>query len=57
MFAWILKMKPLKRSRSGGTGPSLVSRGTGAGAIFTKSSKKIWTPKLVMAEPKNRGLS
>ena len=57
MLAWSLNTKPLKPSRSGSTRPSLLDRAMGRCAISRKASRKGRTPKLVMAEPKNTGVS
>ena len=39
-----------------GLGTFIVGRGIGGGAISTKASNSSWTPKLLMADPKNTGV-
>ena len=56
MFAWILKVKPLKVSSAGSTMRVVVARGPGGGDSSTKASSISRTPKLLMALPKNTGV-
>jgi len=57
MFAWILNTNPVNLSDSGSTSPSEDIFMPGLGASCKNSSRKGWTPKLVMALPKNIGVS
>ena len=58
IFAWILKTKALNSGLSGSsTSPFNRVRGWGAGDISRNFSKNSCTPKLVMALPKNMGVS
>ena len=49
--------KAEKPSFTGSIRPSSDMRGSGGVVIFKKCSRKVSTPKLVSAEPKNTGLS
>ena len=57
MLAWILNTKAENFSSNGSTWPSRVFLGSGEEVIFKKCSRKVSTPKLVRAEPKNTGES
>ena len=57
IFAWILNTKAEKSSLVGWTISSTAWRGAGDGASSKNFSKNGFTPKLVMAEPKNIGVN
>ena len=57
IFAWILNTKAEKSSLVGCTISSTAWRGAGDGASSKNFSKNGFTPKLVMAEPKNIGVN
>ncbi len=57
MFAWILNTNPENFSSYGSIVRVVASRGCGGGACSTNSSSSSRTPKLLMAEPKNTGVS
>ena len=55
MFAWILKTNPENGSVTGSINPWSDILGSGDSVIFKKCSRKVSTPKVVNAEPKNTG--
>ena len=55
MLAWILNTNAEKPGSNGSTTPVSVFLGSGAVVIERKCFKKVSTPKLVSAEPKNTG--
>ena len=58
MFAWILKTKPENVGASGASVPADVdARRAAAAPASTKRSRNGSTPKLVIALPKNTGVS
>ena len=55
MLAWILNTKAEKSGRNGSITPSRVFLERGGVVILRKCSRKVSTPKLVRADPKNTG--
>ena len=55
IFAWILKTNAEKSSENGSIVPISACLGSGEVVICRKCCKKVSTPKLVKAEPKNTG--